>query len=78
MNPNLIPQEQSLSIISLSKAENLLTGSYLGSIIQKHLTLKNLSNVVLDPKKDFFYLDGEEAINMFIKYCVQQEEIKDE
>ena len=74
MNPNLLSQEQALSIIELAKVEKLLTGGSLGSIMQKHLSLKQLSNVVLDPKKDFFYLDGEEAINMFMKYCVQQEE----
>lgn len=75
MNPNLLTKEQALSILSLAKAESLLTGNRLGSIIQKHLTLKQLSNVISDPKKDFFYFDGEEAVRLFMKYCVMEEKI---
>lgn len=76
MNANLISQEQALSILSLAKAESLLTGNHLGSIIQKHMTLKQLSNVISDPNKDFFYVkDDEESIRLFMKYCVMEEKI---
>ena len=76
MKPNLITEERASEIIELSKAECSLTGDRLGSIIQKHLTLKNLSNVIGDSSKEFFYVkDDEDAIRLFMKYCVQQEEI---
>lgn len=40
------------------------------------MTLKQLSNVISDPKKDFFYTaDDEEAIRLFFKYCVMEEKI---
>ena len=75
-NPNLITKERASEIIGLSKAECSLTGSRLGCTIQKHLTLKQLSNVVGDSSKEFFYVkDDEEAIRLFMKYCVQQEDI---
>ena len=76
MNPNLLTKERASEIIGLSKAECLLTGNRLGCTIQKHLTLKLLSNVVEDSSKEFFYTkDDEEAIRLFMKHCVQQEEI---
>lgn len=76
MNPNLIIKERASEIIELSKAECSLTGNRLGCTIQKHMTLKHLSNVVGDSSKEFFYeKDDEEAIRLFMKHCVQQEEI---
>lgn len=76
MNPNLVTKERASEIIELSKAECLLTGNRLGCTIQKHLTLKQLSNVVVDNSKEFFYeKDNEESIRLFMKHCVQQEEI---
>ena len=76
MNPNLLTKERASEIIELSKAECILTGGRLGCTIQKHLTLKQLSNVVVDNSKEFFYeKDNEESIRLFMKHCVQQEEI---
>lgn len=75
MNPNLLTKERASEIIELSKAECSLTGNRLGCTITKHMTLKQQSNI-LHPDRDIFYIkDDEEAIRLFMKYCVQQEEI---
>ena len=75
MNNNLLTKERASEIIELSKAECLLTGSRVGCTITKHMTLKQQSNI-LHPDRDFFYeKNDEEAVRLFMKYCVQQDEI---
>ena len=75
MRPNLITKEQAATIVSESKAECSLTKGRLGRTIQKRMTLRQLSNV-MGSDRDFFYeKDDEIAIQMFIKHCVEQEEI---
>ena len=73
-NPNLLTKEQSDIIIQKAKEECNLTGNRLGMTIQRYLTLKQLSNILVDSSREFFYIkDDEEALGMFIKYCVIQE-----
>lgn len=75
-NPNLLTKEQSDIIIQKAKEECKLTGNRLGMVLQRYLTLKQLSNILVDPSREFFYnRDDEEALGMFIKYCVIQENI---
>lgn len=78
MNPNKLSKEQADLIITKSLQECSVTGNRLGATIQKHMSLKQLSNIVLDSSKDFFYIkDDELAKEMFLKYCCDNEEIKE-
>lgn len=74
MNPNKLTKEQADLIITKSLAEINVTGNRLGSTITKHLTLKQTSSI-LSPERDIFFIkDDDLAKEMFLKYCVNNEE----